>query len=444
LDLHQTAYHYLYASLLKIKSIANHPDLPMEVRRGLAKPVLEEKEKAALQHVTSCLFNRLEVKQVTERIIGEACETLGLPMPERKRAKKKGDKDKDEEQEGKESIEKADDTDNEEEEVANTRVSEARNRKIEKAEKTGKEEKRPRKEKEQAADDISISGSEDEYSDTDAEERAFAKFDRLVGGSSDSDADSESESDGGVTLKKGRRTTKTIRVRDMSISLSPESSGVSGSEAESEPELESESESESEFEGFSDPEPEDTPAAKPATSTTPSTKQTKTKAAKPAAAPPSRPTDSTFLPSLMGGYISGSESASDVDVAPRKNRLGQKQRQAIWEKKFGAKAKHLQQPQKPQGGKGKNKRDDGWDMRRGAVGEEDERQRKPWKKGIENPLAALRKGGRAGEEEAKRKPTKKDDEGPLHPSWEARKKAKQGQPQKIVIGANSANKIVFD
>ncbi len=43
------------------------------------------------------------------------------------------------------------------------------------------------------------------------------------------------------------------------------------------------------------------------------------------------------LSTLMGGYVPGSESASDVDDAsPRKNRRA---RQQIWEKKFGAKAK---------------------------------------------------------------------------------------------------------
>ncbi len=64
--------------------------------------------------------------------------------------------------------------------------------------------------------------------------------------------------------------------------------------------------------------------------------------------------NSAFLPSLMGGYISGSESASDIDVAPptRKNRRGQRARQAIWEKKYGEKAKHHQ--------KAKDTRNSGW------------------------------------------------------------------------------------
>ncbi|RAL67103.1 hypothetical protein DID88_007883 [Monilinia fructigena] len=48
----------------------------------------------------------------------------------------------------------------------------------------------------------------------------------------------------------------------------------------------------------------------------------------------------------MGGYWSGSESASslsDTDMKPtvRKNRMGQKARQALWEKKFGKGAKHI-------------------------------------------------------------------------------------------------------
>lgn len=160
--------------------------------------------------------------------------------------------------------------------------------------------------------------------------------------------------------------------------------------------------------------------------------------------PTGRPGQTTFLPSLMGGYISGSESeASDIDVAPPKKRLGQKQRQAIWEKKYGSQANHV----KNQSQQKQKARDNGWDMRRGAVGGEDDRagNNKPWKRGVSNPLA--RQGReRSGEErrpqatsEQRRPPPKKDNDGPLHPSWEARKKAKEAQ----TTAAFQGTKITF-
>ncbi|KAG0148060.1 hypothetical protein CROQUDRAFT_670187 [Cronartium quercuum f. sp. fusiforme G11] len=69
--------------------------------------------------------------------------------------------------------------------------------------------------------------------------------------------------------------------------------------------------------------------------------------------PPSgrRPSTSTFLPSLNVGYVCGDSDASSVEdpvydrlerEMGRKNRRGQRARRAIWEKKFGKGAKHLQ------------------------------------------------------------------------------------------------------
>lgn len=418
LDLHQTAFHYLFSSLLKIKSIANHPDLPAEVTREIPKPELDEKEQTALHHVTSCLFNRLEVRQVMEKVVVEVCRALDLPPPEKKKGKKKGGKDKDEddesEAEGRDKKKAADGKDAKKKERKVKEISVSDDEKPKKSKKARKEE----------------SEDEDEEMDTDAEERAFAKYaSRLAPSDDDGDADSESESD---RVQKGKR--RSIRVRDMSISLSPEPESGSASPFGSEPELGSLSGSDPESESDADSESESEPEQPPPKQAKLS-KSSKSKSKVP---------DQTFLPSLMGGYVSGSESsASEVDVAPRKNRLGQKQRQAIWEKKFGAGAKHMQQPPaKKQRGKG-GARDDGWDLKRGAVGEEDGKGRKPWKKGIEGPLAAM--GGGGGERQ--RPVTKKDDEGPLHPSWEARKKAKekeQQQPRRITTRPNPVNKIVFD
>lgn len=161
--------------------------------------------------------------------------------------------------------------------------------------------------------------------------------------------------------------------------------------------------------------------------------------------PPMKTGSSTFLPSLMGGYISNSESeASDIDVAPpvKKNRRGQRARQAIWEKKYKENAKHV--------GQQKQGRDDGWDMKRGAVGDDDAG---PWKKGVGNPLRRTGKPPRNPESsgsnaielvrtrrDAPPPKPKVDDSGPLHPSWEAAKKAKE-TAQKIEF---KGKKVVFD
>lgn len=164
-------------------------------------------------------------------------------------------------------------------------------------------------------------------------------------------------------------------------------------------------------------------------------------------------TQTTFLPALTSGYFSGTDSdppLSDTEpsaAAPRKNRRGQQERRAIWEKKFGLGAKHLQGQERVQS------RDEGWDARRGASdarGRGRGRERggggmRGRERGSRGQLASgangevvsgKRSAGRGG---AKRK----EDEGPLHPSWEAKKKAKE----KAAAGGGVAflgKKIVFE
>ena len=144
------------------------------------------------------------------------------------------------------------------------------------------------------------------------------------------------------------------------------------------------------------------------------------------------PTTTTFLPSLtMGGYISGSDSepnASDeaaANIQLRKNRRGQRARQAIWEKKYGAKAKHVVRQA--------NGRDAGWDTRRGAV-ESGAPGKGKFGKGVER-----KQGGRPGGKSAVA-PEKKAGSEKLHPSWEAAKKAKEGKKMMAFTG----KKIVFN
>lgn len=165
----------------------------------------------------------------------------------------------------------------------------------------------------------------------------------------------------------------------------------------------------------------------------------KNKASKASAAPAQ---STTFLPSLMmGGYWSGSEEASEDEAAgppKRKNRMGQQARRALWEKKYGAKANHVQQEQKKQ----KRNRDSGWDTRRGATDG-------AWRGGKGAGRGGFgagesrpqnRRDDRAGASQSGKPHGPPKDTGPLHPSWEAKRKLKE----QASTAAFQGKKVVFD
>lgn len=153
-------------------------------------------------------------------------------------------------------------------------------------------------------------------------------------------------------------------------------------------------------------------------------------------------TSSAFLPALShAAYFSGSESEAsdlDVEVAPRKNRRGQRARQKIAEAKFGAGAKHME----------KARNNKGWDPKRGAVDEERRlrgegrnpvpKGRGPQQSGTNAEPLGARKGASVKPE--------RDDKGVLHPSWQAAKAVKESKKLKIDIGGSKAagKKVVFD
>ena len=153
-----------------------------------------------------------------------------------------------------------------------------------------------------------------------------------------------------------------------------------------------------------------------------------------------RPNKSAFLPTLTaGGYWSGSDSEDDIedvddDIAPRKNRRGQRARQQIWERKYGSKANHLRKMQ--EGRKTKY----GQDFRRRATGGlfYNKSERKPLKDTAPKAYGSggNSKNNRGGDYEVRETQIR---EGPLHPSWEAARKSKQ---QMIV--PSEGKKIVFD
>lgn len=407
MDLHQTARAHLYSSLLRIKPIANHEDLPEQLKKGVAKPELAEDERVVLHNVTSGLYNRDGVKKAVDKAITFVCEALDMPVPE------KGKKGK-RERKGK---------------------MEAPAQEPEPAPETTNKGNADEGDDETDFEGFSADEDDDddeiapttEDLDSDAEvtrENDFAAMDGLLGSSDDEDEDEER-----ARLWEKYRGKETVDLDDISVS-----GGDSDPEA-----------ADDDDDDDSSDDDQDKPVPKPTrtkkvtsrgVSLSPSPEPQRKRSSNKAAVV-GRPTDSTFLPSLMGGYVSGSESASDVDVAPPTKRRGQRARRAIWEQKYGRNAKHLQEAAKNKG----RGRDDGWDMKRGAVGDGDSRT--PWKKGVKNPFASSASGGGGSQQQDTRPPpppTKRDDEGVLHPSWEARKKAKES----LKATSFSGSKVVFD
>ncbi|ETS77891.1 hypothetical protein PFICI_09953 [Pestalotiopsis fici W106-1] len=445
IDLHQVAHQHLCSSLLKIKGVAESPRLP-ETIKLLPKPTLTEDEKTALHNVTSALCNRKQVKDIIDEAVVGTCMALRVPMPEKKgkgKGKKNGNAREDQE-------DQADDV----------------------QKKPASKEEKPVKSSKQVSKDEDVEDSNESWegfgsdaeannvdADSDAEEKAFSRFDDMLGGSSDDDGGRSDDED-----------DEDSRAR----SIRGPSDYFSGSSAEED----------SEADDLEDEESEDEAEGSDSSSAiSPPPKKVKSKATKPT---PMTSGNSQFLPSLMGGYISGSDSeASDLDIAPptKKNRRGQRARQAIWEKKFKKEANHVKKQAEM------NSRDQGWDMKKGAVGEDSG----PWKKGISNPFekksapegvhpdrqANFNAKSEQPERRAPPKPQqdrgfqgsradrpagnfrerapsnfqrdqpqrpapkpkpKKDDDGPLHASWQAAKQAKEAAQNVKFEG----KKITFD
>ncbi|KAK1488876.1 NADH-ubiquinone oxidoreductase 30.4 kDa subunit [Colletotrichum tamarilloi] len=455
LDLQQTADAHLHSSLLKIKQIAESPALPEEIKQGVPKPDLSEEEKAALHNVTSGLFNRPHVREAVDKAVRGVCLILNVPIPDKK--SKKGKKDSAAAAENKKQSK--DEVDDEPRESKKAKLVDAKDVSAKpKAESKPKETVVEAEEEPNPFDEMDdeiptesdasdggknadVADDEEIDSDEEEEEKALSKMEAMLGGS-DSEEDSPDED------LKARYKALLSEVADEGDTADDESN--SDDEDEDEDEEMADPDSDAEDSGNDSDRQRRINAANVSLSPEPepSSSSSKEKKVKRAKKPTGRPGETTFLPSLMGGYISNSESeASDLDLAPPKKRLGQKQRQAIWEKKYGASANHVKKQANGQRGAG-GARDSGWDMRKGAVGaDEDGGARKPWKKGVSNPLGGggggggkgRDRGGRGEEKKKARAPPKKDDEGILHPSWEARKKAKEAQ----TTAAFTGTKITF-
>ncbi|GKT94099.1 cellular morphogenesis protein [Colletotrichum tofieldiae] len=415
LDLQQTADAHLHSSLLKVKQIAESPALPEAIKQGVPKPDLSEDEKAALHNVTSGLFNRVHVREAIEKAIRGVCLILNVPIPEKKKKGKKGavenKKDTEEDQPREAKKAKVDDA---KDVSAKAEVEEEENPFDEMDDEIPPESGASDGEKNENIEEVEL--------DEEDEEKVVAKYEAMLGGS-----DSEDES-GGEDMK-ARYQALLGEVAD-------------GDTADDESNSDE------------DEEEEDAYGQDDSDSGMDSDRQRRINAANVSLSPSrnrhhanrrNKPAPRNLLAGRgddLSALAHGWSEASDLDLAPPKKRLGQKQRQAIWEKKYGAQANHVKKQTDAQR---TGARDSGWDMKRGAVGGEEDGPRKPWKKGVSNPLGA-RQGSRRDEgqrtaapERKPKPPPKKDDEGVLHPSWQARKKAKEEQ----TTAAFQGTKITF-
>lgn len=369
LDFSSAAKNYLHKSLLKFKAVTESPDLPPAVTKPPA-PM----PNSGTANVIARLCNSNPVREALPAILKDVQQALGVKVPEEKLQGKKRLRVKDFEEAQKSA------KDGKKVRVENdTDVSDHD---------SGSEaglgaalQRRPHSDNE---DDISDEEDGEgerqgvELGDDDYDSDDFAQFDSRIAASS-GEEDHGYDTDG--EPKKGTVSRAHTAAMDISTSVSPE------------------------------PERRSKKMAKP--------------------------TKSAFVPSLtMGGYWSGSESEpedDDLDVAPRKNRRGQRARQLIAEKKFGKSAKHLQK----EGAVSRNDRNQGWDPKRGATDGSGPRLRgRPSRPGKSAPTI---NGNEAG---ISKPPPKKhrDDSGSLHPSWEAAKKAKEAKATAPFAG----KRVTFD
>jgi hypothetical protein len=385
LDVSKLTDAHLHKTLLKIKAFAESELLPDEVRKTAPKPEGPEETLAAIHNVTSGIYNMKPVKDTMQQIVSGMYVAMGLPIP----ANGKASMTKKESNQQNASSRKEEDTEREnleEEADINSEVS------WEGFDSDQEEEEDQNDEEDSGTDSL--------------DEEELSRYDALLGGSSDE----ESFDEEAYKSKNPHQTSARL-----SLSLSP---------------LPSRSSSPALSKSVS-PSPSPEPEARP-------TKIAKSK-------PTPTKSGSTFLPTLMGGYWSGSESSAseleDFAPAARKNRRGQAARRAIAEKKYGEKANHIKSGKGPVGKK--NTKDDGWDAKRGA---KDSTERSRGFRGRDHHRGHERNLEKATGENAvsvapkPRGMGRKDDVGILHPSWQAAKKAKEASKTATFQG----KKVTFD
>ncbi|KAL4885613.1 Bud-site selection protein [Aspergillus karnatakaensis] len=386
LDPTSTAEKYLFKQLLKTKRVAEAPIFKRFKQSKLIK--LESPKSTEEANVTARLFKSAPVRNVLPGILEGLKSLPGLE------GKKKDEKEKEKHSSAKDAT---NDREKKTKVKGEKKVERAREMSISGDESDDAAAISRRRNTDVDMDMNDISGSE-----ADSEED-YAQFDARL--ASESGSGSEDDDDGDDGDDSNLRTKSKSRPTRSSISITPS------------PEPEQER-------SFSlSPTPEPSPQKKPKSSTTATA-------------------STTFLPSLMmGGYFSGSDSEPEAleELPKRKNRMGQQARRALWEKKYGAGAKHVAEG-KNQPKNSKKGRDSGWDVRKGAT--DGERNRKKWGTGS-NAMAMegkMREFGQGSGGSGAGKAKKANDDKPLHPSWEAARKAKEAKSSAAFAG----KKVVFD
>ncbi|PVH87634.1 Bud-site selection protein [Cadophora sp. DSE1049] len=393
INLDQATDSHLHKTLLKIKRLAESDVLPEEVRKVVLRPDMSEEMIAASNNVLSGMTNTKPVKDAMPQIITGMYIAMGIPPPA---APSKGKGGKKDEVKGilKQPIigvSRRIDTDDEDPEPE-----------------TKESKSKKESSSEPAWDGFESPGDDEDSGDEDMDSEAeLARYDALLGGSSDEDSFDEDE-------YAVERNHSHPRRRSLSISSASSESTAQITKSQS-----------------------------------PEAKQRRERTSKPKV-PVSAPRGSTFLPSLNAGYWSGSESsASDFDDAPppvKKNRPGQMARRAIAEKKHGSGANHIKKGLPPVAEMGK-KKGDGWDAKRGATdggrgkgGGYGARGRGGNDRGGRQRDFSQVTGENAIAVEPRNREKKRDDVGVLHPSWQAAKKAKEEKQTATFQG----KKVTFD
>ncbi|KAI5807929.1 Bud-site selection protein [Peziza echinospora] len=284
-------------------------------------------------------------------------------------------------------------------------------------------------------------GADEEWSGDEEEADIFDEDDDDDAASGSEDDDDDDDEDADSDAEKDVDTTALFSKLDKFIA--PASDSDSGSNSDSDGESSSSSSPSPDLSNSSSPPPPQTKAPKILKSTKLAPKS-KSKSTTDDEKP--RIEKSTFLPSLMSGYISGSDNDSDApdaayysrlkggkkgaphppEKAERKNRMGQQARRALAEKKFGEKARHVR-------------------LGLGGAGQKRDAKEKIKKHAafaLERAVASGKGTGRGQQPPAREKmksglPVV---EGPLHPSWEAARKVKEAKAQAKFVG----KKIKFD
>ena len=409
MDLEAVAKIYIFKSLVKTKSIVSAPGFPKHILKAVEKH--KAGQNAAYANVSARLFNSRPVKDAMVEVMNTARRALGVQQPKK-------------EVEGK-KVKVIDTTSKKKDGDISVQITPASSSTSSQTE-IGWD---GFKDSERHSKSPSTESIEEE-SDT------FGRYNsRLASDSSVSGSDEEVEMDRTNRHRKSSYSpisTKTSSGRDNPAKRSQRSVSPS-------------------------PSPSPTPSPTPSASS-------RSSSPGPFRHPvpvPLSAKSTTFLPSLsLVGYYSGNSSESEGggvrggrDGQPpqvRKNRMGQQARRALWEKKYGALAKHVQQPKKAKD------RDQGWDPRKGAV----EGGARGRTKGFEgarggagrgrpragatgantDPLGRSRDPRVSGGKTASKDAVDEKGKGVNHPSWEAARKAKESKKNTAPAG----KKIVFD